>query len=181
MADKAELICPDYGKHNQMLDEAIKRLDYSGVWKDMSLIAIYPSLGAIPPKVVSSWLNLIAPPNQKFFRIFALGMEIGEAYSQAITNILAHPELSKYKYLLTIEADNIPCPDGIMKLLARMEANPHLSCIGGLYWTKGIEGVPQIWGDAKTEELNFRPQVPIPGQLVECCGTGMGFNLWRLD
>jgi hypothetical protein len=21
----------------------------------------------------------------------------------------------------------------------------------------------------------------VPGQLVECCGTGMGFNLWRLS
>jgi hypothetical protein len=29
--------------------------------------------------------------------------------------------------------------------------------------------------------LNFRPQVPRPGELQECCGTGMGFNLWRLS
>jgi hypothetical protein len=61
-----------------------------------------------------------------------------------------------------------------------MEAHPELSCIGGLYWTKGEGGVPQIWGDVKDPVLNFRPQVPVPGELVECCGTGMGFNLWRL-
>lgn len=30
--------------------------------------------------------------------------------------------------------------------------------------------------------MNFRPQLPDPnGGLVECCGTGMGFNLWRLS
>jgi len=41
--------------------------------------------------------------------------------------------------------------------------------------------VAQIWGDPK-DALNFRPQLPDPnGGLVECCGTGMGFNLWRLQ
>jgi len=47
---------------------------------------------------------------------------------------------------------------------------------------KGHGGVPQIWGDPKDPVINFRPQRPdINGGLVECCGTGMGFNLWRLD
>ncbi|MEL4403161.1 hypothetical protein AAEJ42_23345, partial [Shewanella algae] len=27
----------------------------------------------------------------------------------------------------------------------------------------------------------YRPQPPVPGQLVECYGTGMGFNLWRMS
>jgi hypothetical protein len=53
--------------------------------------------------------------------------------------------------------------------------------LGGLYWTKGEGGVPQIWGDPRDPVLNFRPQVPVPGELVECCGTGMGFNLWRMS
>jgi hypothetical protein len=62
-----------------------------------------------------------------------------------------------------------------------MEEHPELSCIGGLYWTKGEGGVPQIWGDPKDTLINFRPQPPDPnGGLVECCATGMGFNLWRL-
>ena len=39
----------------------------------------------------------------------------------------------------------------------------------------------QIWGDPKDPVVNFRPQLPDPnGGLVETCGTGMGFNLWRL-
>jgi hypothetical protein len=63
-----------------------------------------------------------------------------------------------------------------------MEAHPELSCIGGLYWTKGPGGVPQIWGDPKDPVTNFRPLAPDPnGGLIECCGTGMGFNLWRLQ
>jgi hypothetical protein len=112
----------------------------------------------------------------------AIGMEVGEAFSNAITEILAHPELSQWEYLLTIEHDNIPPFDGLVKLIDSMEKHPEYSCIGGLYWTKGEGGVPQIWGDPKDPVMNFRPQVPdVNGGLVECCGTGMGFNLWRLD
>jgi len=61
------------------------------------------------------------------------------------------------------------------------EAHPEYACIGGLYFTKGPGGVAQIWGDPRDPVNNFRPQPPRPGELVECCGTGMGFNLWRLD
>jgi hypothetical protein len=62
-----------------------------------------------------------------------------------------------------------------------MEAHPEFAGIGGLYFTKGEGGVPQIWGDPRDPLLNFRPQAPDPnGGLVECNGTGMGFNLWRL-
>lgn len=177
-----QIIAPDYGQHNRLMDEAIKRLDYQGVYKDLSTIILIPGFGQMPTKCVASWMNLISPPNGKLFRIWALGMEVGEAFSQSIKNILEHPDLSKFKYLLTLEHDNTPPPDGLVKLLARMEANPEYACIGGLYWTKGEGGVPQIWGDPKAaDQPNFRPQKPVLGQLVECVGTGMGFNLWRLD
>lgn len=176
-----QILAPDYGKHNQMLDESIRRLNKAGQYKDLSTVMLIPAFGSVPSKCVASWLNLFSPPNGKMYRMWALGMEVGEAFSQSIENILAHPELSNYKYLLTLEHDNIPPPDGLVKLLARMEAHPEYACIGGLYWTKGDGGVPQIWGDPKDPILNFRPQVPVIGELVECCGTGMGFNLWRMS
>lgn len=176
-----QIIAPDYGKHNQMLDEAVRRLDYQGAYKDLSTIILVPAFGSVPTKCVASWMNLISPPNGKLYRMWALGMEVGHAFSQSLQNILAHPELSKFKYLLTLEHDNVPPPDGLVKLLARAEAHPEYACIGGLYWTKGPDGQPQIWGDPKATDINFRPQRPVPGQLVECVGTGMGFNLWRLD
>jgi hypothetical protein len=75
----------------------------------------------------------------------------------------------------------MPPADGVLKLLEDMEAHPEFDCIGGLYFTKGDGGVAQIWGDPKDPVVNFRPMPPDPaGGLVECCGTGMGFNLWRL-
>jgi hypothetical protein len=111
----------------------------------------------------------------------AIGMEVGEAFTNSITEILAHPDIGQWEFLLTIEHDNCPPSDGIVRLIKRMEEHPELSCIGGLYWTKGEGGVPQIWGDPKDTLINFRPQPPDPnGGLVECCATGMGFNLWRL-
>jgi hypothetical protein len=173
-----QILAPDYGKHNAQMDEAIRRLDYSGVYKDLSTIIIIPAFGSVPSKCVASWMNMVSPPNQKVFRMWALGMEVGEAYSQTIANILAHPDLSNFKYILTVEHDNAPEPDGLVRLLQQAEAHPEYAAIGGLYWTKGEGGVPQIWGDAK-DILNFRPQRPVPGGLVECHGTAQGFTLFR--
>lgn len=132
-------------------------------------------------KVALSHWNLAFPPNNGVVRMLAVGMEVGEAYSTAIEQILAHPELSTWEYILTIEHDNMPPADGVLRLLERMEANPRFSCIGGLYYLKGFGSHAQIWGDPLDPVLNFRPQLPDPdGGLVECNGTGMGFNLWRL-
>ena len=171
----------DSGIHNADLEKSGQRIIEGGSWKRQRVIMLIPAGVSIPTKVYLSHCGLMFPPNQAQFRMAAIGMEVGEAFSNAITEILAHPELSQWEYLLTIEHDNIPPADGLIKLLTRMEAHPEYACIGGLYWTKGEGGVPQIWGDPK-DALNFRPQAPdTNGGLVECCGTGMGFNLWRLQ
>lgn len=171
----------DGGQHNADLNQTVSRLTKECAYKDLSCIQIVPAFGSIPTKVVASWLNMYTPPNQKFVRLFAVGMEVGEAYSACIENILAHPDLSKFKYILTMEHDNVPPPDGIVRLLQEMDKHPEYAGIGGLYFTKFHGGVAQIWGDPKDPVLNFRPQIPIPNTLQECCGTGMGFNAFRLD
>ena len=172
----------DGGAHNADLDKTISRLTQDKAYKDMSCIMIVPCFGQIPTKAVASWMNLYSPPNAKFTRLWAMGMEVGKAFNSAIESVLAHPDMSKWKYIITLEHDNIPPSDGIVKLLAQMEAHPEYACIGGLYFTQGPSGVAQIWGDPNDPVLNFRPQKPDPnGGLVECCGTGMGFNVWRVD
>jgi len=172
----------DGGAHNADLEKTVSRLTAEKSYKDLSCIQIVPCFGQIPTRAVASWMNLYAPPNAKFTRLWAVGMEVGKAFSSAIESILAHPDLSKWKYIITLEHDNIPPPDGIVKLLMQMENHPEYACIGGLYFTQGPGGCAQIWGDPKDPVTNFRPQRPDPaGGLVECCGTGMGFNVWRLD
>lgn len=179
---KPELIMQDFGgRHNSDLSKTSARLLKGGSWRKQRIVLVLPAADLIPAKVALSHWNLIFPPNQGVARILAQGMEVGDAYSTAIEQILAHPELSKWEYLLTIEHDNAPPQDGVLKLIERLEAHPELSCVGGAYFTKGEGGVLQAWGDPNDPVMNFRPQVPVPGQLVECCGTGMGFNLWRLE
>lgn len=172
----------DGGKHNADIEETIKRMKKEGSYKDLSCIWVTPAFGQIPTKAVASWLNTYAPPNGKFVRMFAMGMEVGAAFSTIVEQILAHPELKNFKYLITVEHDNIIPPDGIVKLLSHMHNHPEFATISGLYYTQGPGGVAQIWGDPKDPVLNFRPQPPDPnGGLVECVGTGMGFAAWRLD
>tara|TARA_R110000868_G_C10746420_1_gene752835 strand:- start:6 stop:737 length:732 start_codon:yes stop_codon:yes gene_type:complete len=178
---KPQLVSLESGYHNADLAASTTRIVEGGSWKKQRVIMLIPASAQIPTKVYLSHCGLIFPPNQAAHRMAAIGMEVGEAFSSSIESIIASPGINEWEFLLTIEHDNIPPSDGLVRLIKRMEEHPELSCIGGLYWTKGPGGVPQIWGDPADPVLNFRPQAPDPnGGLVECCGTGMGFNLWRL-
>lgn len=180
---KAELVIQDFGgEHNRDLGKTSARLIKGNSWKKQRVVVIIPAAQTIPAKVALSHWNLAFPPNNGVIRILAQGMEVGDAYSTAIAGVLSHPELSQWEYVLTLESDNCPPADGIVKLIEQLENHPEYACVGGLYFTKGVGGVAQIWGDVRDPVLNFRPQPPDPaGGLVECCGTGMGFNLWRLS
>jgi hypothetical protein len=177
---KPELVTLGYGAHNEGIEASFQRIYEGATWKKQRIIVVLPASEMIPAKVALSHWSLLFPPNQPVVRMLALGQEVGEAYSNTVEAILGHPELSTWEYVLTIEHDNIPPPDGVLQLIKRMDQHPELACIGGLYWTKGEGGVPQIWGDPKDPIPNYRPQPAKPGELVECCGTGMGFNLWRI-
>lgn len=183
MAAAPQLITAEsfIGKHNSMLEESTGRLIQGATWKDLSTVWIIPAGKSIPSKVALSWMHLIMPPNNRTLRLMTQNLEVGEAYSSTIEGVLQHPELSNWKYILTLEHDNMPPSTGLVDLYKAMEAHPEYACIGGLYWTKGDGGVPQIWGDPKDPLPNFRPQPPRINEIVECCGTGMGFNLWRME
>ncbi len=182
MGNKPALICQDFGgEHNKDLTQTRGRLLKGGSWKKQRIVVVIPAADSIPAKVALSHWCLAFPPNNGVVRILAQGMEVGDAYSSAIEQVIANAELAQWEYLLTIEHDNCPPADGVIKLVESMEAHPELACIGGLYFTKGPGGAAQCWGDVRDPVLNFRPQLPDPaGGLVECCGTGMGFNLWRM-
>lgn len=180
----------DPGAHNAQPEVTNKRLQKQGAFKDLSTVVIVPSVARkpgeirasmVPTKAAASWRQLMTPPNQKCVWTYPMGMEIGEAYNTCIEMILAHPDLSTWRYILTIEEDNVPPADGLVKLLERAEENPEYDVIGGLYFTKGIGGQAQIWGNPNEHPINFKPQPPrMDGGLQHCCGTGMGFTLYRL-
>ena len=177
-----ELVVQDFsGFWNGAFEEGRSRVIESGSWKRQRTIIIVPSAEMIPAKVALSLWNLSFPPNNPTMKILAIGTEVGEAYSKAIEGILAEPALSDWEYVLCCEHDNLPRPNSALKLFERMEAHPELHAISGLYFQKGEAGIPQIWGDPKDPILNFRPQPPVNGELVECCAVGMGFTLFRLS
>lgn len=171
----------DAGIRNENLEQSIGTYMEGGTWKKQRGVCILPAGKSIPSRVALAWRSLIVPPNQPWHFMVVEGDEVGIAYNRAIEGILAHPDLREWEYVLTVEHDNLPPSDGLLKLIKRMEEHPELAAVGGLYWTKGEGGVPQIWGDPKDPVLNFRPQPPEPGKVVECCGTGQGFTLFRMS
>jgi hypothetical protein len=163
------------GYHNSVSDEENLK---KNAYKDLSTICIVPTRGQVPAKVVQSWMGLMSPMNQKFIRTFAIGMEVGAAYSQTIEGILQHPDLSKWKYILTLEEDNAPPPDGLLKLYENMDK---YDVISGIYWTKGIDGKPMCYGKHDVFPINFAPFMPEPDIVTRCNGLGMGFTLFKMD
>lgn len=179
---KPQLVVTDLsGHHNTNLPETVSRLQRGGSWKKQRVVVVLPAADSVPMKCVMSWWNLAFAPNNGCAKIAALGDEVGVAYSKTIEGVLSTPGICDWEYLLTIEHDNAPPVDGVVKLIERMEQHPEFCAIGGLYFTKGAGGCAQIWGDAKDPVLNFRPQLPDPnGGLVECYGVAQGFTLFRL-
>lgn len=168
------------GAHNRDLNKTSARILKGGSWKKQRIVVIIPAGEMIPAKAALSHWNLAFPPNNGLVRLLAQGMEVGDAYSSAIEQIVEHDELKHWEYILTVEHDNLPPHDGVVKLVEAMENHPEFACISGLYFTKGEGGCAQIWGDIKDPVINFRPQIPQGDGLMECYGTGMGFALWRI-
>lgn len=141
------------------------------------------------PIIVESWKRLVKPMNVPVIEMMVTGREVGDAYTEAINNILATPKLSKFKYILTIEHDNIipfiPNTDGpLMMLYEDIERGYDVA--GGLYWTKGDGSKPLIYGDPKAniddQEGYFKVIYNFnDGEVIECNGLGMGFTLFKLD
>lgn len=177
MSEPTISVAGDQGFHNQDLEASAERLKKGKQYRDLSTICVVPTRGQIHYRVVQNWMGLMMPMNNAFMRIFIAGMEVGDAYNSAVEMILANEDLAKFKYLLTLEEDNMPPPDGLLKLY---EAIDGYAAVGGLYWTKGEGGQPMIYGDP-VGVLSFQPQVVKPDTLQECNGLGMGFTLFDMD
>jgi hypothetical protein len=92
--------------------------------------------------------------------------------------VLENADLSAFKFILTLEEDNAPPADGLIKLYESIDT---YDAVGGLYWTKGESGQPMCYGDPTVMPLNFIPQIPQPDTVTPCNGLGMGFTLFRTE
>ena len=158
-------------------------------YKDSSTVIVIPSRGMVNHRIITAWQNLIAPMNQKRYSMFAVGHEVGQAYDAMVKVILAHPELSKWKYIMTMEDDNIPPPDAHIRLLESIEHGTKWDAVSGIYFTKGELTMPMAYGDPEeyraTGILDFKPrdirEALKHGHLMEVNGIAMGCALWRMD
>lgn len=173
----------DIGLNNSDIEAARGRLIRGNTYRDLSTVCIVATRGVIPARVVQSWLGLATPMNQKFLRLFIEKCEVGDAYNTGVEAVLGNPELAKFKYLLTLEEDNCPQADALLKLY---ESIQQFDVVGGLYWVKGAPGndiysQPMIYGDPNVMPRNYVPQLPIPNAVQPACGLGMGFTLFKME
>lgn len=170
----------DPGVHNLDPEASSERLRRGRQYEDLSTVCIIPTRGKVDARVVESWWGLMQAMNQPFIRMIVKGMEVADAYNAAIEQTLAHPQLKDWRYVLTLEEDNCPPPDGLLKLY---ESISNYDVVGGLYWTKGEGGQPMIYGRPGSVPM-FAPQRPEPHEwesVIETNGLGMGFTLFRMD
>ena len=166
------------GLHNEDITGSIARMKRGRTYEDLSTIWLTVTRGMVPSAVLPSWFSLQRPMNQQVANLFVENQEVGDAYNSAIEQIVRDKTLSRFKYILTLEEDNMPPPDGLVKLY---ESIQNFDAVGGLYWTKGEGGMPMIYGAPDEWPINYRPQMPKVGEIQPCNGLGMGFTLFRMS
>lgn len=202
----------DMGYNNEFADITRARMIKGASYKDLSTVLVCPtrSDGHLHGKVADAIHGAIKPMNQAFWKfpfeaIRVGGHEVGKAYDAALMAIRENPGLRDYVFLLVCEHDNVPPPDGLIRLQQAMYANAdydadgrilrddkgilrfHFLGIGGLYWTKTQAGTadvfsqPMIYGHPQEFPPNFRPQLPLPDTLQECRGIAMGWSIFSLS
>jgi hypothetical protein len=140
-------------------------------------------------RVVQSWQGHISPMNQKRAMFFAVGDEVGHAYNRMIKRILDDPELSKWRYILTLEDDNVVPADAHVRLLESIEMEPKWDAVSGIYFTKGEVNMPMAYGSPddfeRTGVVDFRPrdirECLAAGKVMPVNGIAMGCTLWRTE
>ena len=90
-------------------------------YKNRSTAVVIPTLGLMHHRVVSHLLALCAPQNQPRTLTVIKGDEVGEAYNRAIEYALNNEVSKKFKYILTLEDDNIIPYDAHIRLAESIE------------------------------------------------------------
>jgi hypothetical protein len=168
------------GSHNSDLKSSAERIKKGNGYRDLSTVWVTPTREHhLDAQVVfQSWDSVVKPQNQQFLKICIGNAEVADAYNAAVELILCRDKYpTPWKYMLTVETDNLPPKDGLMRLY---ESVDKYDIIGGLYWMKGEGGNPHIYGNPD-EPGTFRPQVPLENAVQPCNMVAMGFTLFNLD
>lgn len=169
--------------------DRVMEVPSTNTYRDQSTVLIMPNrVREFDFRVISAIFSMIAPMNQKRHMMYCIGDEVGVAYNNLIKAILDNPDLAKFKYLMTVEADNVVPADAHIRLLETIEAG-QWDAVSGLYFTKGDVNMPMAYGDPArfeaTGELEFTPrdvtEALTKGMVMPVNGIAMGCALWRLE
>lgn len=158
-------------------------------YRDQRTVVIVPNrVESFHYRVTEGIRCLIGPMNQGRHIMFCIGDEVGVAYNRMVQQILDHPDLRNWPYIMTVESDNLVPPDAHIRLLETIEAGKW-DAVSGLYFTKGEYNMPMAYGDpAKFEStgvLEFTPRAVSDalqaGQVMPVNGIAMGCALWRTE
>lgn len=166
------------GRHNEN-PNAAEVIVKGNLWRDLSTVWVTPTTDhRLDDQVVfQSWMGIHKAPNQKFIQLCIGGAEVGDAYNAAVEMVLRdtqHP----WKYIITVESDNMPPIDGMLKLY---ESVDKFDVIAGLYWMKTEKGHAHIYGNPDDPDSEFQPQAPRENTVQPCNGVAMGFTLFNVD
>lgn len=169
--------------------DRVMEVPSTNTYADQSTILIMPNrTPEFHFRVISSIFSMAAPMNQKRHMMYCIGDEVGVAYNNLIKACLDNPELAKFKYVMTVESDNIVPADAHLKLIETIERG-RWDAVSGLYFTKGEVNMPMAYGDPArfeaTGELEFTPRdvgdALVTGRVMPVNGIAMGCALWRMD
>lgn len=169
--------------------ERIERVQKSS-FRDCSMVILIPTRDDYFHRRFVEHFNAISwPMNGKRTVFHITGAEVGKAYTEQIQVVLGHPELSKWRYVLTIEDDVLVPSNCVTDLCEAIEAGP-FDVAAGMYFTKG-DGfqAPMAYGDpaeyARTGVLDFRPrdisEALKAGAIMPVNGVAMGCTLYRMQ
>jgi hypothetical protein len=176
------------GFHNAHPEQTGSRIHTGSGYRNCSTVCVVATRGTIPTRAVQNWMGMMPMMNQPYFRLFVEKMEVANAYNQALEIIQGNEGLKDFTFMLTLEEDNLPPPDGFHKLISAMWQDgvpedkkiKNLAAVSGLYWTKGEGGQPMIYGNPYEVPGTFAPQPVQWETLQECRGIAMGFALWDM-
>lgn len=156
-------------------------------YKDCSTVIIVPSRDEfLHRRWVEMFQGLQHQMNGKRHTFFVTGAEVGLAYDELVTGILAHPELSKWKFVATIEDDVMVPPDALLKLYEAIDVGP-FDGVSGAYFVKN--GPIMAYGDpyefSQSGVLDFKPidvaEAMQQNGVIEVNGIACGISLYRMS
>lgn len=157
-------------------------------YRDNSTVVIVTTKGSLDFRASAAINAMISPMNQKRTTLWSKGDDMATAFDGLLQFVVAHPDLGKWKYVLTVADDVLPPADAQIRMLESIEWGPYDAVSAALH-TKGEVSLPMLYGDhaeyASNGVVSFdrrrTSQALSGGNVAAVNGFGMECALWRMS